>query len=1065
MSVFRGKEKSEPLDGSDKNEKGGLIIKKKNDIKPTITNSIYGLDVKAAKIREEKKNLDHRIYRQNTSRVQTPKDENTVNIKIHKREHNRGLIYTSGTSKSENVNDSQNLISNWENILPMKRFRRKKYQNTPTHNYNVWMNDHKKLPQTPSNETNKMKDEEWEEAERDLDRDWYHMDAGYDENHNPFSNTSQDYNQKKEREMEEKRIKRASARSRQFQKDNERWEINRMLRSGVVQKTKYDDDFEETNAAKVHLLVRQIVPPFLDKRFVFTKQSEPVLPIKDETCDFAVLARKGSALVKRRRLEKDRKNAQEKHWKLSGSKMGNLLGVEKEKDDKVETIEEIKDSKKYADMFSNTEAASKFTKQKSIKAQRYALPIFTCRQELLTILRENSVIIIVGETGSGKTTQLTQYLYEEGYGNRGIIGCTQPRRVAAMSVAKRVSDEVDCKLGETVGYAIRFETCTSEKTKIKYMTDGILLRELLNDSEIDKYSVIIMDEAHERSLNTDVLFGLLRGVVARRNDLKLIVTSATMESSKFSDFFGNIPIFNIPGRTFKVDVFYSKIPVDDYVEASIKQAIQCHLGGMPGDILIFMPGQEDIETTCDAIEERLANLEDAEPLMVLPIFSQLPSDLQAKIFHSSANGIRKCVVATNIAETSLTIDGIQTVIDSGFCKLKLYNPKIGMDSLQLFPISQANCNQRSGRAGRTAPGVAFRMYTNRQYRDELLESTVPEIQRTNLSNVVLLLKSLGVRDLLKFHFMDPPPKDTILNSMYHLWVIGALDNTGSITPLGRRLAEFPLDPCMSKLLVVGFELRCGEEVLTIVSMLSVPAIFYRPKGREEDSDIARERLQIPESDHLTYLNVYQNWVKSGFSSLWCSKHFIHVKAMKKVREIREQLKELIESQGVEIETCKNDWDVVRKSICSTYFHHGARLKGLGEYINLRTGIICHMHPTSALYGMGYTPDYVIYHELVMTSKEFMQCVTAVDGLWLAEFGPMFYSIKTASKTHLDQYVENKHEMKDMENQLKASIEQSEILEKQMDENKYKPKIRVTTPGYRKPGTPLIQKRIRRNTDF
>ena len=246
------------------------------------------------------------------------------------------------------------------------------------------------------------------------------------------------------------------------------------------------------------------------------------------------------------------------------------------------------------------------------------------------------------------------------------------------------------ELGQDVGYAIRFEDCTSDKTIVKYMTDGILLRESLRESDLDHYSAVIMDEAHERSLSTDVLFGLLREVVSRRHDLKLIVTSATMNADKFAEFFGNVPVFIIPGRTFPVDVLYSRNPVEDYVDAAVKQVLQVHLQHDEGDLLVFMPGQEDIEVTCDQITERLNEVDDGPPLAVLPIYSQLPSDLQAKIFQKAPDGIRKCVVATNIAETSLTVDGIMFVVDAGYCKLKVYNPRVGMDALQIYPISQVS---------------------------------------------------------------------------------------------------------------------------------------------------------------------------------------------------------------------------------------------------------------------------------------------------------------------------------------------------------------------------------------
>uniref|UniRef100_A0A4W5MJE8 Pre-mRNA-splicing factor ATP-dependent RNA helicase PRP16 n=1 Tax=Hucho hucho TaxID=62062 RepID=A0A4W5MJE8_9TELE len=954
---------------------------------------------------------------------------------------------------------------------------------TPSYKYNEWANDRKHLGSTPRLSRGKGKNEgedgiafdnddekqQWEEDQKQADRDWYMMDEGYDEFHNPLTSTSEDYVKKREQILQKQTQKRISAQRRQINEDNERWETNRMLTSGVVQRLEVDDDFEEDNAAKVHLLVHNLVPPFLDGRIVFTKQPEPVIPVKDATSDMAIISRKGSQLVRKHREQKERKKAQQKHWELAGTKLGDIMGIKKTEDGDSSGGKPVgedgkvdyRTDQKFADhMKDKSEASSEFAKKKTLLEQRQYLPIFAVRQQLLNIIRDNSIVIVVGETGSGKTTQLTQYLHEDGYTSYGMVGCTQPRRVAAMSVAKRVSEELGSNLGEEVGYAIRFEDCTSEKTVIKYMTDGILLRESLRESDLDHYSAVIMDEAHERSLNTDVLFGLLREVVSRRSDLKLIVTSATMDSDKFAAFFGNVPIFHIPGRTFPVDILFSKTPQEDYVEAAVKQALQIHLSGMGGDILIFMPGQEDIEVTSDQIVERLEDLESAPPLTVLPIYSQLPSDLQAKIFQKAPDGVRKCIVATNIAETSLTVDGIMFVVDAGYCKLKVFNPRIGMDALQVYPISQANANQRAGRAGRTGPGQCYRLYTQSAFKNEMLTTTIPEIQRTNLANVVLLLKSLGVQDLLLFHFMDPPPEDNMLNSMYQLWILGALDNTGSLTPTGRLMVEFPLDPALSKMLIVSCDMGCSADILIIVSMLSVPAIFYRPKGREEESDQVREKFSVPESDHLTYLNVYLQWKNNNYSSIWCNEHFIHTKAMRKVREVRSQLKDIMVQQRMNLVSCGSDWDIIRKCICAAYFHQAAKLKGIGEYVNVRTGMPCHLHPTSSLFGMGYTPDYITYHELVMTTKEYMQCVTAVDGEWLAELGPMFYSVKQAGKSRMENRRRAKEEITNMEEEMSLAEQQLRSRREDQDRKSNVGSVRavkICTPG-RKEEAPMTPKR-------
>ena len=859
-----------------------------------------------------------------------------------------------------------------------------------------------------------------------LDRDWYNSaeDGGAvlgDETHNPFGGTEDVSwaDQEREQKLLEKKMalrNRVNPKYLQRQKDNDAWETNRMLSSNVAQTRDHFHSFEDDNEdVRVHMLVHDLKPPFLDGKTVFTKQLEPISAIRDPQSDMAVFARKGSKVVKERRQRRERQKQAQEATALAGTALGNIMGAKEEDTDSAlpgpDGKGEKQSSNKFAQHMKSETGQSDFSRSKSLREQREYLPAFAVREELLRVIRDNQVTVIVGQTGSGKTTQLTQFLFEDGYAKHGLIGCTQPRRVAAMSVAKRVSEEMEVPLGGLVGYAIRFEDCTSKDTSIKYMTDGVLLRESLTNPDLDQYSCIIMDEAHERALNTDVLLGLIKKVLARRRDLKLIVTSATMNAERFSRFFGGAPEFFIPGRTFPVDIQYSRSPCEDFVDSAVRQVLAIHVSQPAGDILVFMTGQEDIEATCELIAERLAQLNDPPKLSILPIYSQMPADLQAKIFDRAAPGVRKVIVATNIAETSLTVDGIMYVVDCGFSKLKVYNPRMGMDTLQITPISQANASQRAGRAGRTGPGKAFHLYTERAFRDEFYIATIPEIQRTNLANTVLLLKSLGVKDLLDFDFMDPPPQDTITTSLFDLWALGALTNLGELTDLGKKMTAFPMDPSLAKLVIASATVyNCAEEMTTIVSMLSVPSVFYRPKERLEESDAAREKFFIHDSDHLTLLTVYQQWVANGRRDGWCVKHFLHPKALRRAQEIRAQILDIMKSHSMPVVSCGYDLDVVRECICSGYFHQAARRKGLGEYVNLRTAVSVQLHPTSALYNSGDPPDYVVYHELILTSKEYMSCVTAVEPYWLAELGGVFYSVKEKGVGRREVEISKKEEL-------------------------------------------------------
>ncbi|XP_019056554.1 PREDICTED: probable pre-mRNA-splicing factor ATP-dependent RNA helicase DEAH2 isoform X3 [Tarenaya hassleriana] len=474
-----------------------------------------------------------------------------------------------------------------------------------------------------------------------------------------------------------------------------------------------------------------------------------------------------------------------------------------------------------------------------ILEKRKTLPVWQQKEEFLQVLNANQTIILVGETGSGKTTQIPQFVLDAvnvetaDKRRKWLVGCTQPRRVAAMSVSRRVAEEMDVTIGEEVGYSIRFEDCSGARTVLKYLTDGMLLREAMADPLLERYKVIILDEAHERTLATDVLFGLLKEVLKNRPDLKLVVMSATLEAEKFQEYFSGAPLMKVPGRLHPVEIFYTQEPERDYLEAAIRTVVQIHMCEPPGDILVFLTGEEEIEDACRKINREVSNIGDqVGPVKVVPLYSTLPPAMQQKIFESAPPPStedgppgRKIVVSTNIAETSLTIDGIVYVIDPGFSKQKVYNPRIRVESLLVSPISQASAHQRSGRAGRTRPGKCFRLYTEKSFQNDLQAQTYPEILRSNLANTVLTLKKLGIDDLVHFDFMDPPAPETLMRALEVLNYLGALDDEGNLTKLGEIMSEFPLDPQMAKMLIVSPEFNCSNEILSISAMLSIVSLM------------------------------------------------------------------------------------------------------------------------------------------------------------------------------------------------------------------------------------------------
>lgn len=626
----------------------------------------------------------------------------------------------------------------------------------------------------------------------------------------------------------------------------------------------------------------------------------------------------------------------------------------------------------------------------------------TCayRDEFLQLYQQSQILVFVGETGSGKTTQIPQFvLFDDLPQTQGkMVACTQPRRVAAMSVAQRVAAEMDVTLGEQVGYSIRFEDMTGPQTLLKYMTDGMLLREAMNDNTLSRYSTIILDEAHERTMATDVLMGLIKEVAERRPDLKIIIMSATLDAQKFQRYFNDAPLLAVPGRTHPVEVFYTPEPEQDYVEAAIRTVLQIHATEPEGDILLFLTGEEEIEDAARKISleaDEMVREADAGTLKVYPLYGTLPPFMQQRIFEPAppprkkgGRPGRKCIVSTNIAETSLTIDGIVYVVDPGFSKQKIYNPRIRVESLLVSPISKASAQQRAGRAGRTRPGKCFRLYTETAFKKELIDQTYPEILRSNLSSTVLELKKLGIDDLVHFDLMDPPAPETLMRALEELNFLACLDDDGNLTQLGRLASEFPLDPALAVMLISSPEFYCSNEILSITALLSVPQVFVRPASQRKRADEMKNLFAHPDGDHLSLLNVYHAFKGAEAQEnpkQWCHDHFLSLRALQSADNVRLQLLRIMEREELEMVSTpfedKRYYENIRRALCAGFFMQIAKKEAQGKsmYMTVKDNQNVLLHPSTVL---GYDAEWVLYNEFVLTTKNYIRTVTAVKPEWL-----------------------------------------------------------------------------------
>ncbi|PPQ86311.1 hypothetical protein CVT25_005612 [Psilocybe cyanescens] len=645
-------------------------------------------------------------------------------------------------------------------------------------------------------------------------------------------------------------------------------------------------------------------------------------------------------------------------------------------------------------------------KFKAVQEQRKQLPIAKGREALIEEINKNNVTILLGETGSGKTTQVPQYILESGLARNGMIAVTQPRKVAATSLAQRVAVEQNVSLGDLVGYAVRFDEKSSAQTRIKYLTDGMIVRELMSDPLLSNYSVIIVDEAHERTLRTDLLIANLKKIQAKRNPktdpkgkgnadtsnpLKIVIMSATLDAEKFSKFYHNAKILYVKGRQHPVKIYHSAESQLDYTDAAMRTFFQIHTDQPPGDVLIFLPGQEDIESLQKSIELYAKQLpSDKSEVLTCTMFAAQEHSQNNKAFSPTPPNTRKCILATNIAETSITIPGIKYVIDTGKCKEKQYLARIsggGFDTLLTRDITKSSAMQRAGRAGREGTGACFRLYTEDAF-NTMAVSGEPEILRCSLTSSILNLKCLG-QNLEELDLMDKPDLDSmadlkpVASALKTLWLLGAIDNHQKLTPSGRQMALFPLEPQYACAVVASKEYGCTSEVLDIVSVLSASSKLFIDISEQRDAVTeARRKFRHPSGDHLTVLNAVKAYRDIAASENkhsrreWCRKHFLNERTFLEARDIREQLVVTCGRIGIDVSvSAKENEDLVIRSMGHGLAGNSAFLQADGTYKQTMGQTIVKVHPGSSL--CDKKVPAIIYDDLMYTNQIYARGVSSI----------------------------------------------------------------------------------------
>lgn len=666
---------------------------------------------------------------------------------------------------------------------------------------------------------------------------------------------------------------------------------------------------------------------------------------------------------------------------------------------------------------------------------REKLPIYQHKDKIIDYVMNNQVVVIIGETGSGKSTQIPQFLIPK---NKKRIAVTQPRRVAAASLAARVSEEYGCALGEEVGYQVRFSNTTSSKTKLNYLTDGMLIRELMLDPILSKYSSIIIDEAHERTVLTDLILGFLKQLVLtkKRKDLKIIVMSATLNANLFSKFFDHAPILFVEGKMYPVSRHYLTDSSEDIVDTMVKAVVQVNMSEQEGDILCFLPGQEEIDNCVSILNTLAPVLPKEAPLIVpLPLYAALSPGQQLKIFINLSGRKRKVILATNIAETSITVSGVKFVIDSGLRKVKVWKHQLGLSTLLTTPISRASAKQRAGRAGRESAGKVFRLFSEKVFQTKLPKQQESEIMRNDVVLPILTLKKMGIDDLLNWSWLEHPGQEAILSALNTLYALGALDDAGKVTRLGYKMAILPLPPALSAVLIGALDYGVLQDVIDIASCLSVDNLILNVGGNGELRDeINYKRRQycplgnslgdlIALKEYFTYFKKLHDSKNSAELKMWCKDMFFSYRGFVNALKVRRQLTDYmittvkqddtltqhereselrklqsqLESRPVSSDLSDDENDfadlkqlldiaLILKSFLKGYALNTAIGMPDRSFRTCTTGQLISIHPSSNLFGKSNL-DAIMYIEYVYTAKSYGRNCSLIELSWLQEAAP------------------------------------------------------------------------------